>query len=476
MVIENKPGAGATIGADFVAKSPPDGYTLLWTTPGPQITNPFLMPKLPYDPFRDFTPVATVVTAVNVLVVTPSLPVKSVAELIAYAKANPGKINFSSSGVGASSHLSGELFKTMAGIDIVHVPYRGSGPALQDLLAGNIQMAIDTVSVQMPHIQAGTLRGLAVATLERNPNLPDLPPIADTLPGFDGSSINYINGPAGLPQPIVDRLNSEINAILSDPEIAKRMEVAGFTPIIESQPALVKRIAARAGEVEEGDRADQVAARMPLTDAGPSRPARSRLRPRPRRRGSTYRARPHRRRLQRRNRAVAIAFIAPPDVFQDRCLIGRLTGRLELRGPAPRPHLGRRNDEDLHVRIRADDGSDVAPVEHRAGRCCGEIALKGEERRTHLRNRRHDRGRFADGVAFQNFLIERARIERARGRHGLRLVVKRASRVEQRLGHRAIDQPGIEMAQPEMRSEPFSEGALARGGGSVDRDDHARFE
>ena len=243
VVIENKPGAGATLGADLVAKSPPDGYTLLWTTPGPQITNPFLMPKLPYDPFRDFTPVATVVTAVNVLVVTPSLPVKSVAELIAYAKANPGKINFSSSGIGASSHLSGELLKTMAGIDIVHVPYRGSGPALQDLLAGNIQMAIDTVSVQMPHIQAGTLRGLAVATLARNPNLPDLPPIADTLPGFDGSSINYINGPAGLPQAIVDRLNSEINGILSDPEIAKRMEVAGFTPIIESQPALVKRIA-----------------------------------------------------------------------------------------------------------------------------------------------------------------------------------------------------------------------------------------
>ncbi|HKS63271.1 MAG TPA: tripartite tricarboxylate transporter substrate binding protein [Xanthobacteraceae bacterium] len=243
IVIENKPGGGATLGADFVAKAAQDGYTLLWTTPGPQITNPYLMPKLPYDPFRDFTPVATVVTAVNVLVVTPSLPVKSVAELIAYAKANPGKINFSSSGVGASSHLSGELFKTMAGIEIVHVPYRGSGPALQDLLAGNVQMAIDTVAVQMPHIQSGGLRGLGVATIERNPNLPDLPPIADTLPGFDGSSINYINGPAGLPQPIVERLNREINTVLSDPDVRKRMEVAGFTPIVESQPALVQRIA-----------------------------------------------------------------------------------------------------------------------------------------------------------------------------------------------------------------------------------------
>ena len=243
IVIENKPGAGATLGADFVAKAAPDGYTLLWTTPGPQITNPYLMPKLPYDPFRDFTPVATVVTAVNVLVVTPGLPVKSVAELIAYAKANPGKLNFSSSGVGASSHLSGELFKMMAGIDITHVPYRGSAPALQDLLSGNVQMAIDTVAVQLPHIQSGGIRALGVATIDRNPTLPDLPPISDTLPGFDGSSINYINGPAGLPQPVVERLNREINAVLSDPEIAKRMEVAGFTPIIESQPALVKRIA-----------------------------------------------------------------------------------------------------------------------------------------------------------------------------------------------------------------------------------------
>ena len=261
VVIENKPGAGATLGADFVAKSPPDGYTLLWTTPGPQITNPFLMPKLPYDPFRDFTPVATVVTAVNVLVVTPNLPVKSVAELIAYAKANPGKINFSSSGVGASSHLSGELFKTMAGIDIVHVPYRGSGPALQDLLAGNIQMAIDTVSVQMPHIQAGTLRGLAVATLERNPNLPDLPPIADTLPGFDGSSINYINGPAGLPQPIVESAQQRDQR---DPVRSGDREAhggRGLHPDHRKPARAGEAHRRRTGEVEEGDRADQVAAR-----------------------------------------------------------------------------------------------------------------------------------------------------------------------------------------------------------------------
>jgi tripartite-type tricarboxylate transporter receptor subunit TctC len=155
---------------------------------------------------------------------------------------SPGKLNYSSAGVGASSHLSGALLGQMAGIDIVHVPYRGSGPALQDLLAGNVQMAIDTVAVLLPHIQSGGVRALGVATVARNPTLPDMPPIADTLPGFDGSSINYINGPAGLPQTIAERLNREINAVLGDAEVQKRMQGAGFTPIIESQPALVKRI------------------------------------------------------------------------------------------------------------------------------------------------------------------------------------------------------------------------------------------
>lgn len=243
IVIENKPGAGATLGADTAAKSPADGYTLLFTTPGPQITNPYLMGKLPYDPNKDFAPVATLVTAVNVLVVTPSLPVKNVAELIAYAKANPGKLNFSSSGVGSSSHLSGELFKQMAGINIVHVGYRGSGPSIADLLSGNVQMSIDTVAVMLPHIESGGLRALAVATVDRNPTLPDLPPIADTLPGFDGSSINYINAPAGTPQPIVEKLNREINAVLTDKEVQQRMITAGLTSIVETPAALADRIA-----------------------------------------------------------------------------------------------------------------------------------------------------------------------------------------------------------------------------------------
>src|SRR3954454_8581385 len=242
IVIENKPDAGATIGADLVAKAQPDGYTLLFVTPGPQITNPYLLPRLPYDPDKDFTPVAMLVLAVHVLVVTPSLPVKSVAELIAYARTNPGKLSFSSSGVGSSSHLSGELFRQRAGINIVHVGYRGSGPSIADLLSGNVQMSIDTVAVMLPHIQSGGLRALAVATQARNPTLPDLPPIGDTLAGFDGSSINYISAPAGTPQPIVEKLNLEINAVLSDPQVQQRMVMAGLTAVIESPAALAARI------------------------------------------------------------------------------------------------------------------------------------------------------------------------------------------------------------------------------------------
>jgi tripartite-type tricarboxylate transporter receptor subunit TctC len=243
IVVENKPGAGATIGADLVAKSPPDGYTWLFTTAGPQITNPFLMPKLPYDPFRDFAPVAMLAKSVNVLVVHPGIPARDVKELIAYAKANPGKLNFSSSGVGASSHLAGELFKQVAGVEITHVPYRGTGPSTTDLISGTVQMAIDSASTLLPHIRAGRLRALGFATLERQPAMPELPPIADTLPGFDGSSINYISVPAGTPAPVIERLNREINTVLKDPGISSRMTEQAIMPIIETQAALATRIA-----------------------------------------------------------------------------------------------------------------------------------------------------------------------------------------------------------------------------------------
>ena len=243
IVVENKPGGGATVAADLVAKSPPDGYTWLFTTAGPQITNPYLMAQLPYNPFKDFAPVAMLAKSVNVLVVHPGVPAKNVRELIDYAKANPGKLNFSSSGIGASSHLAGELFKQMAEVDIVHVPYRGTGPSTTDLLAGNVHMAIDSASTLLPHIKSGGLRALGFATLERQPAMPELTTIADTLPGFDGSSINYINVPAGTPPAIVERLNREIEVVLSDRDIARRMTELAIAPIIETPAELARRIA-----------------------------------------------------------------------------------------------------------------------------------------------------------------------------------------------------------------------------------------
>jgi tripartite-type tricarboxylate transporter receptor subunit TctC len=242
IVVENKPGGGATVAADLVAKSPPDGYTWLFTTAGPQITNPYLMAQLPYNPFKDFAPVAMLAKSVNVLVVHPGVPAKNVRELIDYAKANPGKLNFSSSGIGASSHLAGELFKQMAEVDIIHVPYRGTGPSTTDLLAGNVHMAIDSVSTLLPHIKSGGLHALGFATLERQPAMPELPTIADTLPGFDGSSINYISVPAGTPPAIVERLNREIEVVLSDRDIARRMTELAIAPIIETPAELARRI------------------------------------------------------------------------------------------------------------------------------------------------------------------------------------------------------------------------------------------
>jgi len=230
VLVENKPGAGATIGADFVAKSAPDGYTLLYGTPGPQIVNPYLMKKLPYDPLNDFAPITQLVVIPNMLVVHPGVPARSVKELIELAKSQPGKINYGSAGIGASSHLSGELFRTAAGIQIVHVPYKGTGAALQDLLAGNIQMAIDSITVFMPYLKSGTLRALAVSSLERSPLYPDLPVIADTLPGFDAYAMNYITTSAGTPRPIIEKLNRDINAVLKMPDLRERLISMGATP------------------------------------------------------------------------------------------------------------------------------------------------------------------------------------------------------------------------------------------------------
>jgi len=244
VVVENRPGGGATIGAQAVARATPDGHTLLYGTPGPQIINPHLMRNLPYDPVKDFAPVSGYKRAPNLLAIHPALPAQDVAGLIALAKARPGELTFASSGIGSSSHLAGEMLKFMAQIDITHVPYRGTGPALTDLMGGTVSMALDTMSILLPPSRAGTLRALAVTTPERSPQAPDVPALAETLPGFDAAPFNYIAAPAGTPASVIARLNSVIVTILNDPAYRARMEAMGEEATPSTPEALAATIAA----------------------------------------------------------------------------------------------------------------------------------------------------------------------------------------------------------------------------------------
>jgi len=229
-IIENKPGMAASIGADAVAKSPADGYTILFCTPGVQITNPFLYANLPYDAEKAFAPVTLIAKIPNLLAVHPSLPITTVAELIAYGKANPGKLSFASTGSGSSSHLAGELLKSQAGIDMVHVPYKGSAPAMIDLTAGRVHLTIDSMAAVYPHVQRGALRAVGLSTLNRVADYPSIPAIAETIAGFEGSSVIYIAAPAGTPNDILQRLNIAFNQAMAKPEILARLKSLGMTP------------------------------------------------------------------------------------------------------------------------------------------------------------------------------------------------------------------------------------------------------
>jgi tripartite-type tricarboxylate transporter receptor subunit TctC len=242
-LVENKGGAGNSVAAEAVAKAGPDGHTLLLVNPA-HILHASLYKSADFDFARDIVPVSGLVRAPNVMEVHPSVPASTVPEFVRYAKANPGKMNYASAGVGTLLHLGGELFKMLAGVDLVHVPYRGTAPALTALLSGQVQMMCDNISTSIEHIRSGTLRALAVTTAIRSEMLPDLPTVADFLPGFEQSAIFGVGVPMGTPIAIVNRLNTEINAGLADADLKKRLaQVAG--PILAGSPNDFGQLVAR---------------------------------------------------------------------------------------------------------------------------------------------------------------------------------------------------------------------------------------
>jgi len=231
VIVENKAGAGGNIGADAVAKSPADGYTILMGAVATHAINPTLYAHIPYDPVRDFIPVTQVASTPNVLVVNPSVPAANVKEFIAYAKANPGKLNFGSGSTGSAGHLAGELFKTQAGVEMTHVPYKGAAPAMNDLIGGQIQLMFDNLASALGQVRAGRVRALAVTTAKRTSLAPDLPTIAESgLPGFDINTWFGIFVPANTPREIVDRLHDEFARALGAPDVREKMLALGAEP------------------------------------------------------------------------------------------------------------------------------------------------------------------------------------------------------------------------------------------------------
>ncbi len=237
IIVDNRAGAGGIVGLEILAHSAPDGYTIAQGGVGPMAVNPSLHARLPYNPLKDFAPILRAVSALNVLVVHPSLPVHSVKDLIAHAKANPNRLNFGSSGPGRADHLAGELFNMMAGVRMQHVPYKGGGPAMVDLLSGNLQLIFATVSTATVHMKSGKIRTIANTSAKRSDLFPDLPTIAESgLPGFAIDNWYSFVAPAGTPKPVIDRLNAEITRSLTLPDVKERLYALGIVPFVTSTP------------------------------------------------------------------------------------------------------------------------------------------------------------------------------------------------------------------------------------------------
>ena len=229
-IVENRPGAGNNIGTEAVVNAPPDGYTLLLVNPAHGI-NASLYKKLNFNFIRDITPVVGMVRTPNVMTVTSGLPVKTVAEFIAYCKSNPSKVNMASSGSGTSTHLSGELFKSMTGCNMLHVPYRGAGPALTDLIGGQVQVFFDNLPSSAPHIKGGSIRALAMTSAAREPSMPEVPTVADTVAGYEATAWFGVGMPKGAPREAIAKINAEINRALADPKMRARLAELGGVPI-----------------------------------------------------------------------------------------------------------------------------------------------------------------------------------------------------------------------------------------------------
>ena len=253
IIVENRPGAGGALGAEFTAKAPADGYTIMGGTISTHAINASLYKNLPYDPVKDFAPITLIVRVPNMLVVNPDIPAKNVGELIALMKANPGTYSFASSGNGTSQHLSGELFKSMAGVDMQHIPYKGSPPALQDVVGGQVSMTFDNITTAWPLAKGGKLRALAVTTAKRSAVAPDVPTLAESgLAGYEVGSWQGVFAPAGTPPAIVQRLNAEIVKIINMPDVKEKLVGLGAEPVgntPEEFGALVKSEVAKWADV-----------------------------------------------------------------------------------------------------------------------------------------------------------------------------------------------------------------------------------